>query len=871
VGPSDVEVRLRAELDRARRELGQLKKSEPIAAAAPEPIEPADPRLEQRIAELERTKERLSKLYFAQLDENRKRSGRLHAILRVVTEINADRDLETLVQRVADTIQRSLGFRLVLVRLREPGKSRLEPVAFAGLEAAARVAIEAEPVTLEDFLSWTRDEFRVSRSYFIGHKHPFSRQLPAGYVPDLGRREEWEWHPEDVLLVPLTDARGEPIGYFSVDDPEDRLVPSQETIELLEVFAGHAVVAIENARLYRQLAQRTGELEEADRRMREMDEIKRQFVSAVSHELRTPLTAMRAHVDALAASGIQAFSPERLETFVQVVDEESQRLARLVESVLDVGKFEAGSRSARRKPVELSEVVGEAARMLERMAEAREVELKVLREVADTHLDADRDQLRQLVLHLGGNAIKFTSAGGQVVIRTGGDDRSVTLQVEDTGIGIPEDALGKIFDRFYQVESPLVRRPGGAGLGLAICKSIVEWHGGELEAHSAAGQGSTFRAMLPRHAAPPVTLRPASGLSEATRDVLRLGLEMVSEVMNARTVSLMSSEPDRSLRIEAAIGLDRSVVAEARTAPGEGIAGWVAEHRRPVCVARPEDDPVPRSGRNLYRTGTFLSVPLLRGTELVGVLNVTDPASGRAFQLEDCHLLLELSEAIAHAWHAARVSDQRRAGVAVSAGALRTVLDHVRKSRKRAPESLRLVQTVAREFGLEPGEVALVAFAAAVHDVGMAFVDRGILHGAAPLTAEQRAMVQQHVVLGDEVLARLETMGADSYQRLDVLSAVREIALCHHEWWDGTGYPRALHGTGIPAGARVLAVVDAYESLTEGRPHRPACSQDETLREIAALAGKQFDPDAVHALERALAWPSAGTPARSAATPEARR
>jgi GAF domain-containing protein len=272
MGPSESEVRLRTELDRVRRELAQLKK-EPVGAAAPEAIESADPRLEQRIAELERTKERLSKLYFAQLDENRKRSARLHAILRVVTEINADRDLETLVQRVADTIQESLGFRLVLIRLREPGQSRLAPVAFAGLEGSARVALEAEPVSLEDLLSWTRDEFRVSRSFFIGHKHPFSRQLPAGYVPDLGRREEWEWHPEDVLLVPLTDARGEPMGYFSVDDPEDRLVPSQETVELLEVFAGHAVVAIENARLYRQLAQRTGELEEADRRMREVDEI----------------------------------------------------------------------------------------------------------------------------------------------------------------------------------------------------------------------------------------------------------------------------------------------------------------------------------------------------------------------------------------------------------------------------------------------------------------------------------------------------------------------------------------------------------------------------------------------------------------------
>jgi HD-GYP domain-containing protein (c-di-GMP phosphodiesterase class II) len=302
------------------------------------------------------------------------------------------------------------------------------------------------------------------------------------------------------------------------------------------------------------------------------------------------------------------------------------------------------------------------------------------------------------------------------------------------------------------------------------------------------------------------------------------------------------------------------------------VAGWVADHRRPLCVSSPDDTQVPRSGRDHYRTGTFLSVPLARGAELLGVLNVTDPVSGRPFQIEDCHLLLELAEAIAHAWHAALASDAQQAGVAVSAGALRTVLEHVRKSRKRAPGSVRLTQEVAREFGLDPAETAMIAFAAAVHDVGMIFVDREILRGSTPLSVEQRALMQQHVALGDEVLERLETMGAGTYDRLEIMSAVREIVLCHHEWWDGTGYPRGHHGTAIPAGARVLAVVDAFESLTEGRPHRPACTSDEALGQVRALAGKQFDPDAVDALERVLARQSASTPAAAdaGAAPEAR-
>ena len=862
--PSVSELRLRSDLDSTRRELGKLKKREGDAeearvaekARVAEEASVAKPdqgHLEKRVAELEQTKERLSKLYFTQLDENRQRAARLHDILYALTKINADRDFDTLLDRIAATIQTILGFRIVLIRLREPGSTRLEAAAFAGLAPTAQAVLEAEGLELDDFLSWLRPDFKVSNSYFIGHNDPFNRLLPTGYVPDLGHRKAWEWHPEDVLLVPLFDGRGELIGYFSVDDPVDRLVPSQETIELLEVFGNHAVVAIENARLHRQVFQRTQELEEADSRMKEMEELKRQFVSTVSHELRTPLTAIRAYTDALLATGVESVPPERMQEFLQLVDEEAQRLTRLIESVLDLGRFDSGNRRARREPVDLGQVVDEAAGVLLRTASARQVELKVGRELADTWLDADRDQLRQLVLHLGSNAIKFTAAGGRVAVRTGGNAEMVTLEVEDTGIGIPEEAIEKIFDRFYQVDSSLVRRYGGSGLGLAICKSIVEWHGGRVSARSQPGQGSCFTVTLPRHTGPRVILRPSSGLSESTRDVLRLGVEMVSEVMDAGAVSLMSLEPDGDLVVQAAIGLDLQVVRDARVRPGVGVAGWVVEHRRPVCASRPEEGKVRGSGRIHYQTGTFLSVPLEVGGELLGVLNVTEPTSGRPFQIEDCHLLLELSEAIAHAWRAAFTTEARQAGVATTTLALRAVLEHVRLSKRRAPRRVGVARSVALELGLDAAEATTVAFAATVHDVGMTMVDPQILEGHEPLTAEQRTHMRQHIELGDQVLHHLETMGAEGFDRLEVMHRVREIVISHHEWWDGTGYPRGLRGTAIPTGARVLAVVDAYESLVTGRPHRPAEPREAAIAALRRLRGQQFDPDVVDALERAIA------------------
>jgi len=169
------------------------------------------------------------------------------------------------------------------------------------------------------------------------------------------------------------------------------------------------------------------------------------------------------------------------------------------------------------------------------------------------------------------------------------------------------------------------------------------------------------------------------------------------------------------------------------------------------------------------------------------------------------------------------------------------VLEHVRRGRHTAPDRVPLAQSTAQALRLPAAEVALIAFAAAVHDVGMTLVDRQILEGGRRLEPGERATMQRHVELGAEVLEHLET-----------LSAVREIVLSHHEWWDGNGYPRGLQRNQIPMGAQVLAVVDAYESMTLGRAHRLPLERREAVAELVTLRGKQFDPDVVDAFVRVL-------------------
>jgi len=849
--PSVVELRLRSDLDAARSEIKKLRRQaadkpgagaaevngeahlspeEEIAAAAAaaSPVSPAslDPAaLVQQVEELSRTRQRLSKLYFNQVEENRRRAAKLHQILENIHQINLERDLDTLLSRLAETLRETLRFRVVLIRILKPGTDRMVARAFAGIDEETRVKLSREDVGVADFQSWLRDEFRISRSYFISHSHDFNRELPEGYRPDLGPREDWEWHEDDVLLVPLYGRDGKPVAYFSVDDPEDRLVPSKETIELVEIFGNHAAVAIESARLYQQLETHSRELESAGQRMQEMNALRSNFVSTVSHELRTPLTAIRAYVDTVLGATPGEMTHEQLLRFMGIISDEAERLTRLIESLLDLNRFDAGNMRTARQSVDLAEVLEETARLLQPVAQAARITLKVEIGAADTRADGDRDQLRQLALHLGSNAVKFTPPGGSVTLSLNGDDRDVTMEVRDTGIGIPEPMLEKIFERFFQVDSSLVRRYGGTGLGLAICKSIVEWHGGRILAESQPEKGSTFTVVLPRRTGPRVSVRPNPKAQAAPEDVLRLAIEMVAEVMNARVVSLLAPGSDGDLVIQAALGVDETVMREASIRVGSGVAGWVAEMRRPVCVTGPADGtPIGGSGRKHYRTGTFLSVPIESDSGLLGVLNVTDPVSEEPFDAEDCQLLLQLAERVAAAWEQSRAMDARRSDLDDADRAVRAILRGPDRSARGAAGRVRLATALARAIGLPESEVGVIAHAASMRDV-----DVPSIGSEAPRSE-----------LSQELLRPIDAAGV-----------VRDVIVSQHEWWDGSGYPQGLSGEGIPMGGRILAVVEAFESLTLGRWGRPALTRQEAMEELKKLSGRRFDPELVSAFENA--------------------
>ncbi|MHB2016279.1 MAG: ATP-binding protein [Candidatus Xenobia bacterium] len=234
-----------------------------------------------------------------------------------------------------------------------------------------------------------------------------------------------------------------------------------------------------------------------------------QFISNVSHELRTPLTCIRGFTETLLEGGLS--DPELARRWLQIINDEAQRLENLIKDLLDISMIEARQVQMRFKKTDIMKMAGDIAAVLEPYAQKSEVKLEL-----DVHnkdipqVVADEDRLRQVIINLVDNAIKYSPQRSSVRIQLSKNDRDVMLSVIDKGAGIPESELENIFERFYRVEKGRSSKYSGRGLGLAIAKHIVEAHGGFIRVTSQVGKGSNFTINLP--------LEDISGLLEHDLD-----------------------------------------------------------------------------------------------------------------------------------------------------------------------------------------------------------------------------------------------------------------------------------------------------------------------------------------------------------------
>ncbi len=232
------------------------------------------------------------------------------------------------------------------------------------------------------------------------------------------------------------------------------------------------------------------ELEMMNRELTEMDETRMKFIGTASHELKTPLTAIKANIDFIL-SDKEVKVPENLKSYLLTIQRNTNRIQGTMDHMLDLTRIRSGRLLLSREIILLSEVIHGYINEVKPVDKRLTIQVELPN---DLQVYADRGRLHDIFINLLFNAFKFTADGGQISITASRKDAFVLHEIRDTGIGIPEDKMEKIFEEFYQVESG---KHGGTGLGLAITKRLVEEHGGKIWAKSHLGEGSTFYFTLP--------------------------------------------------------------------------------------------------------------------------------------------------------------------------------------------------------------------------------------------------------------------------------------------------------------------------------------------------------------------------------------
>ncbi|HEV2527548.1 MAG TPA: ATP-binding protein [Thermomicrobiales bacterium] len=292
--------------------------------------------------------------------------------------------------------------------------------------------------------------------------------------------------PGDTLYLPII-AGDRPIGALEVCGRPGGGRFRDDDERLLATFAGQAALALDRARL----------TEEAARAevLSRLDELKSALLAAVSHDLRTPLAAIKASATALLDEQVNWTAVDRRD-FLHAIDEETDRLALMVGNLLDLSRIEGGALRPDREWYDVDELIGDVMRRLRSRAGADAGRLSATVEPDLPPAWFDYVEIAQVLLNLGENALKYTPAGTPIRIEVRRDGERLVFSVADDGPGIPRETQARLFDRFYRGQAA-ESTVSGVGIGLAICRGLVEAHGGEITVESVPGQGATFRFWLP--------------------------------------------------------------------------------------------------------------------------------------------------------------------------------------------------------------------------------------------------------------------------------------------------------------------------------------------------------------------------------------
>ena len=419
-------------------------------------------------------------------------ASELETVAQVSTAASTILEMDELLQSVVDLAKTSFGLYHAHIYLTNESGKKLLLKAGAG-NVGRLMSLEGREINLHD-------ESIVARA---------ARTRKGVLENNVRRTVDFLPHP----LLPETRAEmalpmmvgGKLIGVLDLQS-EQKDFFSEEDLNVQTTLAAQISVAVENANQYAAQVQTSTKL-------REVDQLKSEFLASMSHELRTPLNSIIGFADVLL-EGLDGELNGRMEEDVRLIRESGDHLRGLIGDILDMSKIEAGRMDLRYEEVDIAQLANDVVATAAPLAQEKQIFLHLDMDKNVKAVQADRTRLRQVMWNIVGNAIKFTDKGS-VTISVQAQPNHVLCSVRDTGIGIKEEHAAVVFEQFRQIDGGLNRSAGGTGLGMPITRKLVELHGGEIWIESVYGQGSTFLFTIP-YQPPNTTMKQVNAVANGS-------------------------------------------------------------------------------------------------------------------------------------------------------------------------------------------------------------------------------------------------------------------------------------------------------------------------------------------------------------------
>lgn len=455
--------------------------------------------IQEQIAFVESRHEELREAYLEQEQmrvELRRKVAQLTALHRAGLSFSSTFEQDALLRQVLEALTHELNYNSAMVSMFDPFEHVIQHIRLIGappeVEAFAqscRIPI-TDPESPEGVVVLQGSPLLVKDIETIRQKlHPLNQRLA-----DLSRTK-------GLVVVPIK-TKGRVWGMLTVDRSHSQSV-TEDDLDLMKTVASQVSIALDNASAYQQIEEWNEGLElkvkERTEALERADRLRAQFLSHVSHELRTPLTSIKGFIQNLL-DGLTGPLNEKQQRYLVRMSENSDRLVRMIEDLLDRTRIETGRLEVHPTDVELESCLTDVVEQLKPLAHAKQQALEFCPPGSCVVVWADRDRLIQTVVNLVQNAIKFTPPGGRVAVACElRNKRTAIVLVRDTGPGIPPEHLDKIFDPFFRIQQGQRTAPKGLGLGLSIVKTLVELQGGQVAARNHEAGGAEVSFTIPIH------------------------------------------------------------------------------------------------------------------------------------------------------------------------------------------------------------------------------------------------------------------------------------------------------------------------------------------------------------------------------------